>query len=495
MELDTLLIEKDATGLAALVGKGEVDPLQLVDAAIARCERLNPVVNAVAETMFEEARRMAGMVDRSRPFAGVPIAIKDLAIAVAGVPVHSGSRVAPWTDGEDSLIVRRYRQAGLIPLMTSTTPEHGLRLVTESSRFGITRNPWNREHTSGGSSGGAASLVAARIVPVAHASDGGGSIRVPAACTGLVGMKPSRGRVPADPVPPDPWFGLAVQHALTRSVRDSAALLDIAAAPHDAALYRIPAPDASFVEAATKRPERLSLGVFRRSPLDLPVSGETMAALDQAVALAREAGHEVQEIDIGPADHAFMLDFARIVACATAGRMIGEKERLGRDISGGLERATRIMARFGAITSGGELAAAHERLQLASMEIVRATLHLDAVLMPIIAHPPVGVGALDATGRDAMVEILLDRLRLTRLLRLERFLGELVDKSLWFTHWPAIQNVTGQPAVALPVHMTDEGLPLGIQAVGRPGGEATLFALAAQMEELSGWLERRPTGI
>jgi amidase len=490
MSLERLLWENDATALAGLVGSGEVQPRELVDAAIARAERVNPHINAIAEPLFERARKAAGALVAG-PFSGVPTAIKDIDNVLAGVPIHTGSRVRAVVPDRDMAPVARMIEAGLVPIATSTRPEQGLRLMTESAAFGITRNPWNTAHTSGGSSGGAASLVAAGVVPVAHASDGGGSIRVPAAATGLVGMKPSRGRVPLAPTPADVWFGMIVHNALTRSVRDSAALLDCLSRADPAASYVAPAAGGSFAAAAHREPGKLRIGVYRKSPLGLAISPETQAAIDAGVALAIEAGHAVEEVDLPGADRALLADFCRLVATAMAARMRAERVRLGRSALAELERGTRVIARYGEAISAGAVGFAHERVQLASRRIIEATMHYDAVLMPVIAHPPLAVGAMDAKGADEMVENMLDRLRLTGLLRVEQLFGQLMDKSLWFTHWPAIQNMTGQPAIALPVHVTAEGLPLGIQAVGRPGGEEALYALAGQMERQSGWLDRR----
>ena len=491
MGIERLLWTEDATGLAGLVKSGEVDPAELVDAAITRAERVNPEINAIAERLYDRARQKARSADRAKPLAGVPFAIKDLGIAINGVPVHSGSRVAAFVPDYDSVLTARYLAAGLIPVVTSTSPKHGVRLVTESAAFGATRNPWNTDHTSGGSSGGSAALVAAGIVPAAHASDGGGSIRVPSATAGLVGMKVSRGRVPLTPVASEMWYGFVVDHAVTRSVRDSALLLDLTHGPDPLSPYQARPPESTFLDAALRDPGRLRIGVFRRSPLGLDVSEETGAAMDTAVALAREGGHQVEEIDLPMVDRAFIASFARCVASAIAGQMRHEAKRIGRDVLPQLERATRVLARLGDLLPAGEVYAALQDLHARSRALLEATSRFDAVLMPIIAHPPVRVGSMDATGADEMLETILDRLRLTRLLRFDQFFGQLLDKSLWFTHWPAIQNVTGQPAIAMPVHVTPGGLPLGIQAAGRPGDEETLFAFAGQMEKLSGWRDRR----
>ncbi|TPJ55836.1 amidase [Mesorhizobium sp. B2-6-4] len=491
MSVERVLWEEDATGLATLVRKGEVSPVELVDAAIARAEASRPEINATAETLYDAARSRAKGIDRSLPLAGVPFAIKDLGIAIKGVPSHGGSRIPAWVPEVSSVLTERYLAAGLTPIVTSTSPEHGLRLMTESKAFGITRNPWNTGHTSGGSSGGAAALVAAGVVPVAHASDGGGSIRVPSACTGLVGLKTSRGRVPLSPLVSESWYGMVVDHAVTRSVRDCALLLDLTHGPDPLAPYAAPPPKGAFAAAAARDPGKLKLAMYRNSPLGLPISAETLKALDTAVALAREGGHSVEEIDLPSIGRDFFADFCRTVASAVAGMLRAEAVRVGRTVTGDIERATRVLGRLGEMVSAGETYAGLQRLHAASRQLIAETARYDAVLMPVIAHPPLACGAMDPKGADELIENMLDKLRLTALLRIEPLFGQLMDKSLWFTHWPAIQNISGQPSIALPIHVTEAGLPLGIQAAGRPGDEETLLSLAAQMEKISGWLGRR----
>jgi amidase len=491
MSAETLLWAEDAIGLAASIRRGEATAPDVVDAAIARAERVNPEINAVAEKLYDRARERAKSINRDAPLAGVPFAIKDLGIAQKGVPTHGGSRAPAFVPDFDSVLTERYLAAGLIPICTSTSPEYGLRLMTESVAFGITRNPWSTGHTTGGSSGGASALVSAGVVPAAHASDGGGSIRVPSACTGLVGLKVSRGRVPLSPLASESWYGFVVDHVVTRSVRDCALLLDLTHGPDPLAPYAARPPKGTFAEAAARDPGRLKLGLYRKSPLGLPISDETLAALDAAAALAKEGGHTVEEIGLPMIGRDFMADFAVAVTSAVAGSLRVEAARLGRSTVGDVERGTRVLARFGDLVSAGETYATLERLSLAARQLIAATYQHDAVLMPLIAHPPLPCGAMDAKGLDLVIENTLDRLHLTRLLKVKSLLGQLLDKSLWFTHWPAIQNVTGQPSIALPVHMTTAGLPLGVQAVGRPGDEETLLSLAAQMEKISGWTKRR----
>ncbi|MER8696998.1 amidase [Mesorhizobium opportunistum] len=491
MSVERILWEEDATGLAGLVRKGELSAIELTEAAIARAEATRPEINATAEPLYEAARARAKIMDRSLPLAGVPFAIKDLGIAIKGVPSHGGSRIPAWLPDVNSVMTERYLAAGLVPIVTSTSPEHGLRLMTESKAFGITRNPWNTGHTSGGSSGGAAALVAAGIVPVAHASDGGGSIRVPSACTGLVGLKTSRGRIPLTPLVSESWYGMVVDHAVTRSVRDCALLLDLTHGPDSLSPYAALPPKGTFAAAAARDPGKLSLAVYRKSPLGLPISAETVKALDIAVALAREGGHTVEDIDLPFIGRDFFADFCRTVASAVAGTLQAEALRVGRPVTGDVERATRVLGRLGEMVSAGETYAALQRLHAASRQLITETARYDAVLLPIIAHPPLACGAMDPKGADELIENLLDKLHLTPLLKVESVFGQLMDKSLWFTHWPAIHNVSGQPSIALPVHVTDAGLPLGIQAAGRPGDEETLLSFAAQMEKISGWLKRR----
>ncbi|RUU05121.1 amidase [Mesorhizobium sp. USDA-HM6] len=491
MSIERVLWERDATGLAELVHKGDVSPQELVDAAIARAEATRPDINAIATPLYDAARTLAKTVDRKLPLAGVPFALKDLGIGIRGVPIHGGSRIPAFTADFNSVMVERYLAAGLIPIATSTSPEHGLRLMTESARFGITRNPWNTGHTTGGSSGGSAALVAAGVVPAAHASDGGGSIRVPSACSGLVGLKTSRGRVPLTPLVSESWYGMVVDHAVSRSVRDSALLLDLTHGADPLSPYAAREPKGTFAAAAARDPGKLSLAVYRKSPLGLPISAETLEALDTAVALAREGGHTVEEIDLPYIGREFMADFCRSVASAVAGMMRAEALRVGRPVAGEVERATRVLGRLGEMLSAGEVYDAVQRLNATARRMIEETARFDAVLMPIIAHPPLACGSMDPKGADELIENLLDKLHLTGLLRIKSIFGQLMDKSLWFTHWPAIHNVSGQPSIALPVHVTANGLPLGIQAAGRPGDEETLLSLAAQMEKLSGWLERR----
>ena len=482
----------DATGQAAAIKSGEIDASELVEAAITAAEASQGPLNAIAEPLYEAARKQAVQPDADAPFAGVPTVIKDLGVSINGVPIHSGSAIAARTSPWDSTLVHRLRTAGLVPIATATSSEWGLRIVTETDRFGITRNPWNTGHTTGGSSGGSAALVAGGVVSVAHASDGGGSIRIPACTTGLVGLKPSRGRVPMTPEQREGWGGMVANHMLTRSVRDSAAMLDALAGPDPLSPYEpCGGTNVNFAKAAAKTPGRLKIGVFDRNPLDLETHPEAQAALALAATACKDAGHDVENIDIPSVGRPMLRSFVRTVAANFAGLMRWEAARVGPYVSARLARQARLIQRFGDNLKGGEVTAAIGHLQEVAMGIISETEAYDVVLMPVLSGPPVAVNGLDPQGMDLLAEKVLDTLHLTRVLRIEGLLDKMLDNSLWSAPWPAIQNITGQPAIALPVHMTADGLPLGVQAVGRSGDEAGLLSLAAQLEADMGWQQRR----
>jgi amidase len=456
----------DAVGLAELVARREVSARELLDAAVARTEAVNPQINAVTQDLTERAR--AEPADAG-PFCGVPFLLKDLGAALAGTPTTGGSRLFAGAVAQaDSALTAAYKGAGLAIFGKTNTPEFGLWPMTESALLGVCRNPWDLSRTPGGSSGGAAAAVAAGIVPAAHASDGGGSIRTPASCCGLFGMKPSRGRVSFAPLG-EGWAGASIQHAVTRSVRDSAALLDVACRPQPGDPYFLAPPETPFVEEAAREPGRLRIaftaGAMQSSGLD----PECEAAVRETARLCEQLGHEVEEAKV-PGDVAAMQAAAGVVIAASiAANLDAEAERRGRPIEDGeIEAPTMATYRRGQ----GVSATAYVRGLQALHAYARAEARLfetyDVLLLSTLGSPAIPVGW-----------ILEDPKQIAERL---------------FAFMPNTQafNNTGQPAMTVPLAWSRGGLPIGMQFVARMGGEATLFRLAGQLEQARPWFDRTP---
>jgi amidase len=455
---------QDAVGLAELVARREVSAGELLDAAAARMAEVNPKINAVTMDLTERARAEPGVAG---PFAGVPFLLKDLGAALGGTVTTMGSRlfkdaVAP----SDSALTAAYKGAGLSIFGKTNTPEFGLWPTTESDLLGICRNPWDLSRTPGGSSGGAAAAVAAGIVPAAHASDGGGSIRTPAACCGLFGMKPSRGRVSFAPVG-EGWGGASIQHAVTRSVRDSAALLDVACRPQPGDPYFLSPPERPFAEEAAREPGRLRIA-FTTAAMQAPgLDPECEAAVREIARLCESLGHHVEEATI-PGDIAAMQAAAGVVISASiAASLDTEADRRGRPIEAGeIEALTMATYRRGA----GVKAADYVRGLQALHAYTRAEAQLfetfDVLLLSTLGSPAIPIGW-----------ILED--------------AKLIGERL-FAFMPNTQafNNTGQPAMTVPLAQSRSGLPIGMQFVARMGAEATLFRLAGQLEQAKPWFNQ-----
>jgi amidase len=460
---------RDATAQADLVRRRQVKPSELVEAAIGRIERLNPALNAVVTPMYEEARRVAEMVTDG-PFAGVPFLLKDLGAPYAGVRATGGSRFTKDNvPQEDSELVRRYKRAGLVTLGKTNTPEFGLLPVTEPLLFGSARNPWDTSRTPGGSSGGSAAAVAARMVPAAHGNDGGGSIRIPAACCGLFGLKPSRGRMPGS-YALSGFLGTA--HVLTVSVRDSAALLDATAGQIAGAPYSLPPPQGSFLNEMGREPARLRIAFSTQSASGDPFHADCIAAVRDAAALCQSLGHEVTEaapqIDGERFTNAFdTIWFAQLaasldLATATTGRAPKDDD---------LEPLT-----WAAYESGKQLSAVQYLAAMDAFASFTATTtaffaDYDVYLTPTLGMPAPEIGFMDASKESAE--------------RLNRKAYELVPVTPLF-------NLTGQPAMSVPLYWNRAGLPIGTHFAARPGEEATLLRLAAQLEQARPWADKLP---
>ncbi|PRP99918.1 amidase [Enhygromyxa salina] len=485
--------QHDATGLAQLVRSGEVSPTQLVEAAIERIDAHNPKLNAVVHRSFERARAQAQTPDQlpDGPFRGVPFLLKDLKALDAGQPSSNGSRL--WADrratGDDEL-VRRFKAAGLIICGRTNTPELGILGVTEPELFGPTRNPWNTARTPGGSSGGAGAAVAAGMVPAAHASDGGGSIRIPASNCGLVGLKPTRHRVPVME-PTGSWGDLAGAHVLTRSVRDSAGLLDCIAGPRRGVAEQLPGPEESFMAQLERAPERLRVALCTRALLATDTHPECVQAAEDAAKLCAELGHEVVEATPSFDRAALTRAYLMMVCCGTASAIrVYEAERGKPARASELEPKTWLLRIIGESVSAGEYIEQLALIQRAAIELSAFFVDHDVMITPTLAQPALKVGEIATTALER------NAARVFRTAPIKRVMLQLLDQlaadPLAPTPNTQLFNMTGQPAISLPLHWDTDGLPMGVQFVGRLGEEALLLRLAAQLEHAKPWSLRRP---
>jgi len=484
----------DGLGLAELVRRKEVSPAELVEEAIRRIETVNPQINAVIHPMYDLARQQVQQGLPEGPFRGVPFLLKDLLVYYAGVPTRSGSRFfRDFVPDHDSEIVRRYRQAGVVVLGKTNTPELGLVPYTEPVLFGPSRNPWDLSRTTGGSSGGSGAAVAARLVPIAHGNDGGGSIRIPASCCGVFGLKPTRGRTPMGPDIGEAWRGMAINHVLTLSVRDSAAMLDATAGPDVGAPYIIPPPERPFLEEVGRDPGRLRIAFTTRPLLPGTVHPDCVRGVEETARLCQDLGHIVEEAAPQIDGHAFARDFLTMV-CAETRADIEEGEALtGRKARyGEFEPATWALGLLGRQISASDYSGALRALQRAARQVGAFFEKYDVLLTPTLATPPMEIGWLQPTGVKAVALKLLGSLNAGALLNKLAGIEALAEEVFAFIPFTPVFNVTGQPAMSVPLVWNDEGLPIGMHFVARFGEEATLFRLAAQLERARPWFDRRP---
>jgi amidase len=484
----------DAVGLAGLVRGGQVSPSELLDEALARTAALNPKINAVIHLMEPRARAAiaAGLPDG--PFRGVPFLIKDLMTAFAGEPMRLGSKLFnDYVPAEDEELTRRYRQAGLVIFGKTNTPELGVSNVTEPELYGPTRNPWNLERTSSGSSGGSAAAVAARIVPAANANDGGGSIRTPASNCGLVGLKPSRGRNPTGPLAPDVWFGLIGEHAVTRTVRDSAALLDATAGDYPQQLMKLPAPERPFLDEVSLAPGRLRIAFSFDPGLAKSLHPENRAALEATTARLAALGHEVVEVRLPLPPESFIDAYASLVSADVAAVLRAAKQLVGREAnSDDVELATWMLAKMGEALSGADVTEALWNMQVFSRQWLAWSSGFDVLLTPTVGVPPLPIGAYKLPALQRQGLKLLAALPGGALLSQRPKIVEAFGQVLEASPYTMVANVTGQPSMSLPLHWTPDGLPMGMLFTARTGDEATLLRLAAQIEQEMPWKDRRP---
>ena len=471
----------DATAQAELVRTGQASPAELVEAAITRIEQVNPQLNAVIGDRFERARQEASESEvplPEGPFRGVPFLVKDLTLMMEGEPYHGGTRFLKrlrYVAGHDTYLARRFRAAGFVTLGRTNTPEWGSTITTEPIAYGACHNPWNLAHSTGGSSGGSAAAVAAGLVPVAHANDGGGSIRIPASECGLFGLKPSRGRVSHGPDAGEGWMGATVDGCVSRSVRDTAAVLDAISGAMPGDPYTAPPPTRPFLAEVGADPGRLKIGVLAH-PLSADVAShaECEAAVRVAVDLLHGVGHHVEEaFPAALVDETFSYRFSSIVAVATAADVAMWEAELGVTLGeDDLEADNLALAALGRQVAGPDYLAAVNWMHEWSRRVVRwwepedGSGGFDLLLTPTLAGPPPPLGYLSGPeGTSRMFGLL---------------------------QYTAQFNITGQPACSVPLHWTTDGLPVGVQLVGAPWREDVLLRVAAQLEAAQPWADRRP---
>ncbi|MDQ2859712.1 MAG: amidase family protein [Pseudomonadota bacterium] len=463
----------DGLGLAKLVATREVSPAELVEAAIERIERHNGVLNAVVHKAYDEARAAAGGGLPDGPFRGVPFLIKDLGVTVAGWPQTRGSRFTrDMADTADSGLVRRYRESGMVLIGKTNTPEFGITGTTESARLGPCRNPWNPDHIAGGSSGGSASAVAAGMVPLAHASDGLGSIRIPAACCGLVGLKVTRDRNPDLPDGGDCAPGLVVNHVVSRTVRDSAAMLDATGRPEAASPYPAPPKERPYLEEIELSPGALRIAWSAQTPSGRPIDPEVEGALHKTVELLRALGQEVVERGLGIDQRALYRAMGPVSGANFAAGMKRLIERLGREPEEvELEPLTWASLKSGRKVTGEEALWGLQEMRAINRQILALFETFDVFLTPVMGTPPPPIGYIDPV---ALAPREVNR-----------------RQGAVFPYTPPF-NASGQPSISLPLAWSAEGLPIGMMFTARYADEATLFRLAGQLEKEAPWKDRRP---
>jgi amidase len=486
--------EYDGLGLAELVRNRAVKPSELIEEAISRVEKFDPRLNMVVQKMYEQAREAAEGDLPDGPFMGVPSLLKDIRAAYAGVPLRSGSRFyKDYVPDHDSEIVRRLKSSGMVIIGRTNTPELGLLPVTEPELFGPSNNPWNEGCTTGGSSGGSAAAVAARVVPLAHGSDGGGSIRIPASCCGVFGLKPTRGRNPAGPDHGEGWHGLACEHGLTRSVRDSAAMLDATAGPDTGAPYWAVPPSRPFLSEVGEDPGRLRIAFTSAPLLPAEVHEDCVRGLEEAVRLCQDLGHETEEVSPGIDSVAFAKAFLTVLYAEIGAGIQEAEELVGRKAtSRDFEPETWTAGLLGREFRAADLSRATHILHGWGRTVARLFEDYDVLLTPTLAMPPVVTGAFKPTAAQITAMKVLGRFNAGGLINRLVGIDKLVSELFRFIPFTPPFNASGQPAMSVPLHWNDDGLPIGMQFVGRYGDEATLFRLAGQLEKARPWAQRKP---
>jgi len=492
----------DAIGLADLIKSGEIKAAEVCEEAIGRAEASNPKLNAINTPLYDYARKVSNNLPVNGRFHGVPFLLKDAHHALEGAILSSGSALLKQYVAQiDSEIVHRFKQCGLVILGKTNTPEFKLGYVTEPKAFGFTRNPWNLEFTPGGSSGGSAAAVAACIVPLASGTDEGGSIRVPASCCGLFGLKPSRGRNPVGPDFDLEWDGMSTSHVITRSVRDSAAILDAISGYEIGSHFWSPPHHRPFIEELRVDPGPLSVGFHTRSAFGREVHAECKNAVIQTCALLNELGHQVEEIVPDYKEEEIALDWFIVLL----GNFAAHVEKLisvyGRHaVKHKVELQNYTLYKIGSNLKAVDFINAKRKWRTYGYIMGQTLQKYDLILTPTLGEPPIPVASAGPTKSDqrAMNFIssgagkLITANKGRTLSIIEEIIQKIMKAQMPFT---LIANITGQPGMSVPLYWTENGLPCGVQFLGRIGDEATLLRMAGQLEKAKPWTDKKPRNL
>ncbi|HEX7304467.1 amidase [Lentzea sp.] len=478
----------DATGLARLVADRQVSAAELLETARARAAEVNPRLNAIVRDVPAEPSD-----DLTGPFAGVPFLIKDLGQDYAGLPTSNGSRsLRRHPVDRHSTVVQRWLDAGLVIFGKTNLPEFGAKAISESVVWGPARNPWDLDRTPGGSSGGSAAAVAAGIVPCAGANDGGGSTRIPAACCGLVGLKPGRGLTPFGPETAEMMHGAAVQGVVSRTVRDTAAMFDVISGGEPSGPYSVAMPSESFLSCVGADPGKLRIGVRVPSAINPDPDPEARKAVESAVRVLTDLGHHVEELPRAPFDDAALAKDFLLTWFVNLAWKVADAKRLTGAPDVAFERDTLLMAALGRATSSVDYVDAVQRRHEHTRRLSVFFESYDLLLTPTLATPPPKIGQFELPVSLQRATDVLLKTRTARLLRHTKIVDDMIRQNLGWVPYTQLANLTGRPAISLPLHWTADGLPLGVQFVAPLAGESSLIKLAAQLEEALPWADRVP---
>ena len=486
-------LDYDALGLGELVNRGEVTPGELLEEAISRADELDPRLNAIVTRLDERARERLRAEPPAGPFAGVPFLLKDVSHALAGAPLKMGSSVLEtYCPNYESTIVTRFHRAGLVTFGKTNVPELGLMGVTEPDAYGPTHNPWDVTRSPGGSSGGSAAAVAAGIVPMTSASDGGGSIRIPAAWCGLVGLRPSRGRVPQGPIEAEVWSGAVSDLCLARSVRDVAAALDAVAGPEPGDPFVIQQQAEPYAQAMHRQPGPLKIAFSTEHPIGGKVDSACLRAVEETARLLEELGHSVTEETPEYDGRELVRTFLMMYFGQTAGIVRRIEAAAGRSLLQEMEPETQALVAIGDAIPAGEYVSLRHTWGRYARVMGRFHERYDLYLTPTTASQPPEIGSLDATYLEKSAMKLAGTLRLGRPLLWLGIADRLADENLTTVPFTQLANLTGQPAISLPMHRAPGGLPVGAQFMAAFGREDLLLQIAAQLEAARPWFADRP---